>query len=44
MIAVGNDRQFHSLCTTLGAPALADDPRFATNTPRVAHRETLIGN
>lgn len=42
VIAAGNDRQFHSLCTALGAPDLADDPRFATNTSRVAHREALI--
>ncbi|WP_143765614.1 CaiB/BaiF CoA transferase family protein [Catenulispora acidiphila] len=42
VIAAGNDRQFHSLCTALGAPELADDPRFATNTSRVAHREALI--
>jgi crotonobetainyl-CoA:carnitine CoA-transferase CaiB-like acyl-CoA transferase len=42
VIAAGNDRQFHSLCTTLGAPELAADPRFATNTARVAHRDALI--
>jgi crotonobetainyl-CoA:carnitine CoA-transferase CaiB-like acyl-CoA transferase len=42
VIAAGNDRQFHSLCTTLGAPALAVDARFATNAARVAHREALI--
>jgi crotonobetainyl-CoA:carnitine CoA-transferase CaiB-like acyl-CoA transferase len=42
VIAAGNDRQFHSLCTVLGTPALADDPRFASNTSRVAHRDALI--
>jgi crotonobetainyl-CoA:carnitine CoA-transferase CaiB-like acyl-CoA transferase len=42
VIAAGNDRQFHSLCTALDAPALAADPRFATNTSRVAHRDALI--
>jgi crotonobetainyl-CoA:carnitine CoA-transferase CaiB-like acyl-CoA transferase len=42
VIAAGNDRQFHSLCTTLDAPELAADPRFATNALRVAHRDALI--
>jgi crotonobetainyl-CoA:carnitine CoA-transferase CaiB-like acyl-CoA transferase len=42
VIAAGNDRQFHSLCTVLGAPALAADVRFATNASRVAHREALV--
>ncbi|WP_251446361.1 CaiB/BaiF CoA-transferase family protein [Microbacterium sp. USTB-Y] len=41
VIAVGNDRQFAALATTLGRPGLAEDPRFATNTDRVAHREPL---
>ncbi|RTL70145.1 MAG: CoA transferase [Pseudonocardiaceae bacterium] len=40
-LAVGNDRQFRSLCGTLGLDPLADDPRFATNTDRVAHRDEL---
>lgn len=43
VIAAGNDRQFHSLCTTLGVPGLAADPRFATNASRVAHRDALVG-
>ncbi|MGN6244548.1 MAG: CaiB/BaiF CoA transferase family protein [Motilibacteraceae bacterium] len=41
VLAVGNDRQFRALVSALGAPALADDPRFATNPARVAHREAL---
>jgi crotonobetainyl-CoA:carnitine CoA-transferase CaiB-like acyl-CoA transferase len=41
VIAVGNDGQFRSLCTALGAPALGTDPRFATNAQRVAHRHEL---
>jgi crotonobetainyl-CoA:carnitine CoA-transferase CaiB-like acyl-CoA transferase len=41
VLAVGNDRQFRALVTVLGAPALADDERFATNPARVAHREEL---
>ncbi|KOG07222.1 MULTISPECIES: CaiB/BaiF CoA transferase family protein [Streptomyces] len=42
VLAVGNDRQFRSLCDRIGRPELADDPRFATNTARVAHREDLV--
>jgi len=41
VIAVGNDRQFAALATALGRPRLAQDPRFATNTDRVAHRDAL---
>ncbi|MBP2580229.1 crotonobetainyl-CoA:carnitine CoA-transferase CaiB-like acyl-CoA transferase [Streptomyces sp. PvR006] len=41
VLAVGNDRQFRALCERLGLPGLADDPRFATNTARVAHRDEL---
>ncbi|QGZ47460.1 CoA transferase [Streptomyces sp. QHH-9511] len=40
-LAVGNDRQFRTLCERLGLAALAEDARFATNTARVAHREEL---
>jgi crotonobetainyl-CoA:carnitine CoA-transferase CaiB-like acyl-CoA transferase len=41
VLAVGTDRQFAALCELLGAPALADDPRFASNSARVAHRQQL---
>jgi crotonobetainyl-CoA:carnitine CoA-transferase CaiB-like acyl-CoA transferase len=41
VLAVGNDRQFRALCAVLGADGLADDPRFATNPDRVAHRDAL---
>jgi crotonobetainyl-CoA:carnitine CoA-transferase CaiB-like acyl-CoA transferase len=41
VLAVGNDRQFATLCDELGAPGLASDPRFATNPARVEHREAL---
>ncbi|MZD16849.1 CoA transferase [Streptomyces bottropensis] len=41
VVAVGNDRQFRALCQGLQTPALADDPRFATNTDRVAHVDEL---
>ncbi len=40
-LAVGNDRQFARLCAHLGAPELADDPRYADNRSRCAHREPL---
>ncbi|MFQ5955076.1 MAG: CaiB/BaiF CoA transferase family protein [Kiloniellales bacterium] len=40
-LAVGNDRQFARLCTELGSPELADDPRFKDNAGRVANREAL---
>jgi crotonobetainyl-CoA:carnitine CoA-transferase CaiB-like acyl-CoA transferase len=42
IIAAGNDRQFNALCDCLGLTHLSDDPRFATNGARVAHREELI--
>jgi crotonobetainyl-CoA:carnitine CoA-transferase CaiB-like acyl-CoA transferase len=41
VLAVGNDRQFAALCEELGAPELAADPRFATNSDRVANRAAL---
>jgi crotonobetainyl-CoA:carnitine CoA-transferase CaiB-like acyl-CoA transferase len=41
VVAVGNDGQFRALCDALDAPALADDPRFATNADRVANRDAL---
>jgi crotonobetainyl-CoA:carnitine CoA-transferase CaiB-like acyl-CoA transferase len=41
VLAVGNDRQFAALCEELGAPELAIDPRFATNSSRVENREAL---
>ena len=40
-IAVGSERQWPRLCRALGLPALADDPRFATNGDRVANRGEL---
>lgn len=41
-LACGNDQQFRRLVTELGDPSLADDPRFATNPSRVAHRDALV--
>lgn len=42
MLAVGNDAQFRRCCAVLGRPGWADDPRFATNAARVAHRAELV--
>ncbi|MGC4961571.1 CaiB/BaiF CoA transferase family protein [Gordonia sp. DT101] len=42
VLAVGNDRQFAALVDVLGGPELASDPRFATNSDRVAHRTGLV--
>jgi crotonobetainyl-CoA:carnitine CoA-transferase CaiB-like acyl-CoA transferase len=42
-LAVGNDRQFRSLCQVLGLD-LAADPDYATNPARVAHRESLASH
>ncbi|MCW9044654.1 MAG: CoA transferase [Pseudopelagicola sp.] len=41
ILAVGNDGQFQRLCGVLGAGDLAQDPRFASNQSRVAHRDDL---
>jgi glutaryl-CoA transferase len=40
-VAVGSERQWPRFCRALGLPALADDPRFATNGERVTNREEL---
>jgi crotonobetainyl-CoA:carnitine CoA-transferase CaiB-like acyl-CoA transferase len=41
IVTAGNDTQFRRLCEVIGAPQLADDPRFATNEGRTANREKL---
>lgn len=41
-VAVGNDAQFARLCKAIGAPELAVDPRFVTNSARVRHRRDLV--
>ena len=43
VLAAGNDKLFRATCLLAGLPELADDPRLATNTGRVAHREELVG-
>jgi crotonobetainyl-CoA:carnitine CoA-transferase CaiB-like acyl-CoA transferase len=42
MVAAANDGLFRRLCDALGLPALADDPRFATNPLRIEHRDALV--
>ncbi len=41
VVAVGSERQWPRFCAAIGAPELADDPRFATNGDRVTARATL---
>jgi crotonobetainyl-CoA:carnitine CoA-transferase CaiB-like acyl-CoA transferase len=41
-VACGNDGQFAKLTAILGAPGLATDVRFTTNTTRVRHRRELV--
>lgn len=43
IIAAGNDALFRRLCDTIERPALADDPRFATNHSRTEHHDQLEG-
>lgn len=40
-LAVGNDRQFRTLCAQLGLTDIATDPRYLTNRDRVVNRVTL---
>lgn len=42
ILTVGNDGQFRKFCQVAGKAEWADDPRFATNQARVAHRAELI--
>ncbi len=42
IIACGNDTQFARLIALLGAPEMAQDPRYKTNAGRVVNRATLI--
>jgi crotonobetainyl-CoA:carnitine CoA-transferase CaiB-like acyl-CoA transferase len=41
IITSGNNTQFRKLCEVIGAPELADDPRFARNEDRTANRGEL---
>jgi len=42
VVAVGNDRQWSRMCDAIDLPALAVDPRFATNPLRVENRDALV--
>jgi len=41
-LAIGNNRQFRTLCDVLGLAALARDPRFATNADRLNNVAALV--
>jgi crotonobetainyl-CoA:carnitine CoA-transferase CaiB-like acyl-CoA transferase len=41
IVAAANDSQFRKLCTVLGIPAVAEDPRYARNAERTANRDEL---
>jgi crotonobetainyl-CoA:carnitine CoA-transferase CaiB-like acyl-CoA transferase len=41
IITSGNNVQFRRLCEVIGAPELADDPRFARNADRTVNRAEL---
>jgi len=41
IIAAGNDGLYRKLCAVLGAPAMADDPRYATNGLRTENVKAL---
>ncbi|MGW8375095.1 CaiB/BaiF CoA-transferase family protein [Streptomyces sp. ODS28] len=42
LFSIQNEREWASLCAEfLGRPEVADDPRFATGSDRVAHRDEL---
>ncbi|MBC6406581.1 MAG: CoA transferase [Rhodobacteraceae bacterium] len=42
IVAVGNDGQFRRFCDFLGLPELAEQPEYATNPARLAHRRALV--
>jgi formyl-CoA transferase len=42
LLAIGNEGQFSRFCAAAGHPEWATDPRFASNTLRVQHREALV--
>jgi crotonobetainyl-CoA:carnitine CoA-transferase CaiB-like acyl-CoA transferase len=42
ILTVGNDNQFRKFAEVAGHPQWAEDPRFASNKARVAHRAELI--
>lgn len=42
MIAVGNENLWQRFCAAAGFDDLVDDPRYATNSDRVQHRDELL--
>ena len=42
IIATGNDSQFGKLCALLGERKIAEEPRYRSNSDRLANREELI--
>lgn len=42
ILTVGNDSQFRKFAQVAGCSEWADDPRFSTNTARVANRSVLV--
>ncbi len=42
VVAVGNDKQFVSLCRLIGMEPLGSDPRFISNSARVLNRQALV--
>jgi crotonobetainyl-CoA:carnitine CoA-transferase CaiB-like acyl-CoA transferase len=41
ILATGNDRQFRDAMMAIGAPEIAADPDYATNSDRIARREEI---
>lgn len=41
-IMCNKDKFYHILCERLGRPELSEDPRFATPSARLEHRDTLV--
>jgi formyl-CoA transferase/CoA:oxalate CoA-transferase len=41
-LAVGSEKLWRVFCPVIGAPELADDPRYRTNADRARHRDSLI--
>ena len=42
IIAAGNDRLFAQVCEAVGAPEVAEDPRFASQLLRAEHQDALV--
>jgi len=41
MLTAGNDAQYHRMCTAIGHPEMASDPRFNESLTRIANRVAL---